>query len=557
VLVRSIRPFRPIVIDLEDRTTPSVSVVSPAGQLLSAETQLGQVIVSRFNADGSLDPSFGIGGHSSVPFSGAAEARAVAVTTNGSVLIGATRFDLSTADSDFAVARLTPSGGIDATFGQSGIATVGFTTSTGEPTADVLGDLKIDSVGRTILAGLGANGFAATRLTSAGSLDSSFGVNGRLTTSTLGFPVSLTVALDGRVQSAGKSGRTVLVPPSPTPPITPIPIPSPVEPSIELPSIEVSPPTISPPLTGTTVLDTPVLIGGLPNGTARVLGSGETLDFFPGFGGEVRTATADVTGDGVADFIGGAGPGGGPRVAVIDGRTHARIADFLAFEVTFTGGVFVAAADLDGDGHAEIVVTPDQGGGPVVAIFNSDGSERRRFLGIQDDAFRGGARVALGDVNADGTPDLLVSAGFLGGPRIGLFDGRTLGAPEPIRLVPDFFAFEESVRNGAFVAVGDVDADGYADLAFGGGPTGAPRVRVLSGQSLTTLADFFAGDVQSRGGARVAIRESEILVGSGDRERGRVQIYKSETVRGGNVASPDRQLDPFGGAILNGGVFVG
>ncbi len=579
-----IGPIRPTVINLEDRTTPSVTAVSPDGHSFAAETQLGQVVVSRFNADGSLDPSFGIGGHAAVPFGGAAEAAAIALGSGGSVLVGATQFDNATADSDFAIARLTSSGGLDSSFGTAGIATVGFTTATGEPTADVLGDLKLDRAGRAIVAGLGANGLAAARFTTSGSLDLSFGVGGRLTAASVGFPIALTVASDGGIQAVGKTATAVLVLPAVVPPTVP-PI---VSPPLQSPPIVSSPPSIplppisppSPPIviappsiplltnlpTAIARLVTPplpVLVGGLPNGTARVLGSGETLDFFPGFAGEVRTATADVTGDGVADFIGGAGPGGGPRVVVIDGRTHERVADFFAFEASFTGGVFVAAADLDGDGRAEIVVTPDRGGGPVVAIFNADGTERRRFLGIQDESFRGGARVALGDVNADGTPDVLVSAGFLGGPRIALFDGRTLGNPEPTRLVPDFFAFEDSVRNGAFVALGDVDGDGFADLAFGGGPTGAPRVRVLSGRSLlagtpaASLADFFAGDSQDRGGARVAIRGSDLFVGSGDGEPGSVRVYNSSTLRSGNLANPDRQLDPFAGTILNGGVFVG
>ena len=55
-----------------------------------------------------------------------------------------------------------------------------------------------------------------------------------------------------------------------------------------------------------------VTVGGLPNGTAQVfnptggtLAAGATQTFFAGSKSNVRTATADVNGDGVADFIGG------------------------------------------------------------------------------------------------------------------------------------------------------------------------------------------------------------------------------------------------------------
>ena len=100
-----------------------------------------------------------------------------------------------------------------------------------------------------------------------------------------------------------------------------------------------------------------------------------------------------------------------------------------------------------GDGRAEVVVTPDQGGGPVVAVYDAarllDGvkperSQLARFFGIDDPAFRGGARATVGDVNGDGTPDLVVSAGFGGGPRIAVFNGQDVAAGNstPGRLTP-------------------------------------------------------------------------------------------------------------------------
>jgi hypothetical protein len=230
--------------------------------------------------------------------------------------------------------------------------------------------------------------------------------------------------------------------------------------------------------------------------------------------GGVRVATADLTGDGIPDLLAGTGPGPTNAVVLIDGATLAEVAAVEPFEATFTGGVFVAAGDLTGDGVPDLVVTPDRTGGPVVAIFDGADlargadSQLARFFGIEDEAFRGGARPAVGDVDGDGRADLVVSAGFGGGPRVAVFDGRrVLTGSTPPKLAPDFFAFEDTVRNGAFVAAGDLTGDGKAEVVAGGGPGGGPRVRTYLGGTFADLGSFFAGDTSGRDGIRVAIAD--------------------------------------------------
>jgi hypothetical protein len=263
----------------------------------------------------------------------------------------------------------------------------------------------------------------------------------------------------------------------------------------------------------------------------------------------VRTAVADVNGDGTPDQVYGAGPGGGSRVRVVFGVPDdiapvvlpAPPVGFEAFEPSYTGGVFVAAADLDGDDKAEVVVTPDQGGSGRVSVYavapGGAVTQRDNFFGIADANFRGGARPAVGDVNGDGRPDLIVAAGFGGGPRVAIFDGRQLlaNAVEPGRLVGDFFAFPgvdaERLRNGVYPAAGDLNADGKADLVFGGGPGGGPRVYVLDGAAVATgptsayaapVANYFAGDAAGRGGVRLAIKDvdgdgtADVIAASGE-----------------------------------------
>ncbi len=335
-------------------------------------------------------------------------------------------------------------------------------------------------------------------------------------------------------------------------------------------------------------------VGGAPGGTAvfdpttggvYATTPTATPNPFPGLGVVVRSATADVNGDGKPDTIVITGPGTPVRFAVVSGADNATLlvapmAPFLGSE-SFAGGGFVSAGDVTGDGRADIVITPDQGGGPRVMVFSLPATGgltlRADFLGIDDANFRGGARTAVGDVNKDGRPDVAVAAGFLGGPRVALFDGATLLGARA-RLVPDFFAFPGSdavtLRNGAYVALGDLTGDGYADLVFGGGPGGAPRVFVLSGAVVSAgrvdaaqagpVANFFvANDSADRGGVRVAAADAngdgraDLVAGSGAGAPARVRVYPGQAVTGGGEPGAFQDLVPFAGQVLLDGVYVG
>jgi hypothetical protein len=146
------------------------------------------------------------------------------------------------------------------------------------------------------------------------------------------------------------------------------------------------------------------------------------------------------------------------------------------------------------------------------------------------------------------------------------------GGRTPAKLFNDVFAFDgpdaETLRNGVFVGAGDVNGDGFADLIAGGGPGGGPRVLIRSGADLVggnlsspgTLANFFAGNAENRGGVRVAVKDldgdgrADLVVGDGTDAGSRVTAYYGKNFAGGG-APEAFAIDAFPG--FNGGVFVG
>lgn len=404
------------------------------------------------------------------------------------------------------------------------------------------------------------------------SLQPTLAANRRVTFSALDYAVLKDIGWQvSNVPSVTPATTTT----TPTPTVTPVLTET--VPSNTSAIVAATPPTVPSAFVGSEVVNQLLAVSGGDNGTVQLYTGGANnnltpvggpLTPFANFHGAVRTVTADVNGDGTLDVILGTGPGGGSQIRVLNGKTLTDLVpQFMAFESSFNGGVYVAAADFDGDGRAEIIVSPDQGGGPRVKVVGLQGNvlqTRADFFGINDSNFRGGARVAAGDVNGDGRPDLIVAAGMGGGPRVSILDGNSVLSNTPRNLTADFFAFDPTLRNGVYVTVGDMNNDGFGDLIFGAGPGGGPHVRALSGQSLiasgsqtalaTPLANVFVGDVNQRGGVRVTAKDLngdgqiEIVTGSGTGNQ--VQVLNA------NGLTPAGSLVPFGVNEL-GGIYVG
>jgi uncharacterized delta-60 repeat protein len=524
----------------------------------------------------------------------------IAIQPDGKIVVTGGQIDNGNID----VIRYTANGFRDTTFGTNGLVQVPFMiggsfTDIGEgialqPDGKILIGGKVQVAGgNPTIPGITATFESATfRLNTDGTLDTTYGKGGTAVypTTAAGGVGNITGA---NAMALGTGGKMVLVGSNSTEmqiiqvtnsvsfnPLPPAPVPA--------------PPPVAPASPGTKVSqfaaagEGPRLLEFQPpdQGTnqynlktaANIAAQGPMSFLMAGFTGVVRSAVGDIDGDGVPDIAVITGPGTPTRWAVISGANPNAflINPFPAFigSESFSGGGYITLGDFNGDGKDEIIVSADQSGGPRVSIYTYTPVGPKlsaNFFGITDPNFRGGARTAVGDVNGDGVPDLAVAAGVGGGPRVAIFDGVTLFSTQT-KLVNDFFAFGSTLRDGAYLAIGDVNGDGFGDLIFGAGDGGAPRILIVSGQSLlvnstaalnSPIDNFFVnGDSTSRGGVRVAVKDvdgdnkADIVAASGVNQHSAIRIYLGSSVKKGSEPSQFQDIDPFD-LKMSDGVYVG
>jgi hypothetical protein len=229
------------------------------------------------------------------------------------------------------------------------------------------------------------------------------------------------------------------------------------------------------------------------------------------FRGGIEVTVADVDGDGVADIISKPLQDGSANIRVFKYNSFTEGFDlldwFMAYQDDFRQKVNLIAADIDNDGHSEIVTAPAEQGGPNIRIYKYNSTaeqiELLDWFMAYDESFRGGVNISVANVLGDATKEIVTSPSSAGGPNVRVYEYNS--ATSEIEVLDWIMVYADSFRGQLGVKVADLEGDGDSEIIVSPLSQGGPNIRVLdySDGNLATQYGFMAYAESFRGGVRV------------------------------------------------------
>ncbi|MDD4412418.1 MAG: S8 family serine peptidase [Patescibacteria group bacterium] len=225
----------------------------------------------------------------------------------------------------------------------------------------------------------------------------------------------------------------------------------------------------------------------------------------------------------------------------------------------------LAVGDVNKDGSSELIVAPMGAGRPEVKIYNADGKLLKKLL-VFSPNWRYGVNLAAGDLNDDDKAEIAVAGGAGANSEIKIFSFEG-------KLLKKIVAFPTPFNKGVNISIGDIDSNGTLELAAIPASNANAQVRIFnfSGKVLT---QFMTYDKNTKGGFNVEVpnvyssikRSGQIIVSPLDGIDSYVKIFDnrgrlvrrfaalSQNYNGGiNFSSGDLDYDGEPELVISGG----
>jgi len=168
---------------------------------------------------------------------------------------------------------------------------------------------------------------------------------------------------------------------------------------------------------------------------------------------------------------------------------------FFAYAQSLRGGYQLTSGNVLGSDAAEIITGTGDGMGPHVQVFDANGNKKAQFFAY-DQSLRNGVTVSACDVNGDGYDEIVTAQGTGGWPVVRIFDsGGT-------QVADEFYVLDGKYTGGVHLSCGDTDGDGTSEIVVAARQGGGPHVLVYSMEG-KILTNFMAYDPNFRGGINI------------------------------------------------------